>query len=127
MKKTSEKKSKVDLKEYFLKFFQSFLYLVPTWIALHSIAGEDEFTKMLQIGLVILIINSAIIWLKTQKAFFSVNSSWLWYAGAILLVFHTGNPNIAIALSVCAILLGLLFTSICDAIVGISLLLYIVL
>lgn len=127
MEKTLEKKSNVDLKGYFLKFFQSFLYLVPTWIALYSIIDKDEFTKIVQLGLVIIIINSVIIWLKTKKAFFFVNNSWLWYAGAILLVFHTGNTNIAIVLSICAILLGLLFTSVCDAVVGISLLLYIIL
>lgn len=112
------------MREFFLRFIQAFLIIVPMWVALYSISSHDEFNKFILIGVIVVLVNSAYSWLIGTRKLLQINSNWLMYSSAILLVMQTGHPTLATILAGIAFIAGIVLKSFYDTTVGISLLLF---
>ena len=98
--------------------------ILVLWSALVYLAGIGAVLGYLLIGVFVCWINALIFSLKTGKLiFFQVKSSWLIMAGVVLVLYHAGFQIAAVFASAAIFASPLFWASICEGVVGLSLLL----
>ena len=98
--------------------------ILVLWSALVHLAGIGAVLGYLLIGAVVCWINAIIFSLKTGKLiFFRVEASWVIMAGIVLVLYHAGFQIAAVFAAAAIFASPLLWASICEGVVGLSLIL----